>query len=70
MPSNETPKYAFLFGIIFIIFSILMFFAVYNTQSNDTHWVEDYFGGLVSSIFFGILGAIFVGVGLYSFNRE
>jgi hypothetical protein len=68
MPSNETSKYAIYFGIGFIILAIIMFFAVYNTV--DHKFLENYFGGFVCSISFGILGIVFTGTGLYFLDRK
>jgi hypothetical protein len=57
MPSNETPIFAVIFGIGFIILSILMFTATYNAHIsnpnwiNETSWIKDYFGDFISSIF-------------------
>jgi uncharacterized membrane protein YphA (DoxX/SURF4 family) len=70
MPSIETARYTFFFGVGFIIIAVLMFMAVYNAHTIDAEWITHYFGGLVCSIIFGILGVTFAGSGLYFLDRK
>jgi hypothetical protein len=42
-----------------------MFIIIYNAHTNDVEWITHYFGGLLWSFIFGIMGLIFAGSGLY-----
>lgn len=60
----------FLIEIGFLIISAVLFVAVYNAHGANVNWIQDYFGGLVSSIFFAVLGIIFIGISIYSLNKK
>jgi hypothetical protein len=70
MPSNQTPKFAILFGFAFIIIAVLMFIAVYNAHTIDVDWFKTYSGGVACSIIFGVLGVVFAGSGFYLIDRK
>jgi hypothetical protein len=59
--TNGSPLSAFLFGLIFIAFGILMYFGSSRSLS---------YGGLACAVAFGVLGAGFAALGVILSNRK